>query len=444
MIRIFRVSIPAGVAGLLISEIALTSLCFYAAAYVILGAGVGAYFLDEGGLIRTALAVASIILGLYFVNLYTRVRVKSRIRLLQDLCQVTGIALLAQGLIAYANPDLKLGRGIMLWGTMMSLAALFGWRLFYARFILDAIRERLLFVGSNQVVEEMADHIVAHPELGMTIAGYLTDGMAPGTQLSGGTVLGPVSDVPAIATSLRPTRIVVGTNGSGDRMPVAGLLDLEVPGFAIEEAGSTYEAVCARVCTKDLRPGQLIFSGELGPGPGSLFRQDILNYSLSLIAAPAMLLTMAMIAVVVKLSSPGPILSRQAGVGKGGVPFQIYRFRTTQQGAGKWLRRLRLDELPQFFNVMKGEMSLVGPRPDRPEFVKILCEQIPYYRQRQSVKPGITGWAQINEGGSDKLEDTVTMLEYDFYFIKNLSTSLVVYILFHTLKADMLSPGEQS
>ena len=403
----------------------------------------GSYFLAGTGLKRTALAVVSLILGLYFVNLYTRIREQSRIRLFQDLCQVIGIALLAQGVIAYTYPDLELGRGIMLMGTMLSLAALFGWRMIYGRFILDAIRERLLFVGSNPVVEEIAGHIAAHPERGMTIAGYLMDGIAPGSELSGGKVLGAVSDLPAIANELQPTRIVVGMNGSG-RIPVTDLLELRVPGFAIEEAGSTYEAVCSRVCSQELRPGQLIFSTELGPGPGSLFTQDLLNYSLALIAAPVILPVLAVVAAAIKLTSPGPVLRRQAGVGKDGVPFQVYRFRTARNSAGVWLRRLRLDELPQFLNLLRGEMSLVGPRPDRPEFLSALCEQIPYYRQRHRVKPGITGWAQINEGGKDKLEDTVTVLEYDLYFIKNLSMSLVAYIIIHTLKTKLLSLGGQA
>jgi lipopolysaccharide/colanic/teichoic acid biosynthesis glycosyltransferase len=104
---------------------------------------------------------------------------------------------------------------------------------------------------------------------------------------------------------------------------------------------------------------------------------------------------------------------------------------------------VRLDELPQLFNVLRGEMSLVGPRPERPEFVKTLSEQIPYYRQRHCVKPGITGWAQINHKYGDSMEDTITKLEYDLYYIKNLSPSLDAYIIFHTLKTIVLSRGAQ-
>src|SRR5262249_2737402 len=108
---------------------------------------------------------------------------------------------------------------------------------------------------------------------------------------------------------------------------------------------------------------------------------------------------------------------------------------------GRWLRQLRLDELPQLYNVIRGEMSLVGPRPERPEFCKILEERIPFYRHRYSVKPGITGWAQINYGYTDTVEDSSIKVEYDFYYIKNLSPSLDFYIIFHTLKVMLLSRG---
>jgi len=110
---------------------------------------------------------------------------------------------------------------------------------------------------------------------------------------------------------------------------------------------------------------------------------------------------------------------------------------------GGWLRRLRLDELPQFFNVLQGDMSLVGPRPERPEFVDKLAKQIPYYRQRHCVKPGITGWAQINYKYGDTLEDVVIKLGYDLYYIKHISPSLDAYIFFHTVKTIVLARGAQ-
>ena len=351
----------------------------------------------------------------------------------------------------------------MLVGTIGTLFVLFLWRQFYAEFILHTVaRERILFVGSNQVVREMADYIATHAELGLSIAGYVMDGVAPGTELTGAKVMGPLRDLRKIATAMEPTRIVVGMTERRDRMPVPDLLELRFAGFTIEEAGATYEAVCGRICTKELRPSQLIFSGELGPRRGSLFVQNIINLFVSITGAVLTLPLMALIAIIVKLTSRGPILYRQERVGKDGVLFVVNKFRSMRADAeaetgavwaskddpratvvGKWLRLLRLDELPQFLNVLRGEMSLVGPRPERPEFVKTLSEKIPYYRQRHCVKPGITGWAQINHKYGDTLEDTITKLEYDLYYIKNLSPSLDTYIIFHTLKTIILSRGSQ-
>ena len=431
MIRLFRVSIPAGVLALLASEIGLTTLCFVAAAHLVLRYEVSTYFFDLGGLLQTALVVMSIILGLYFSDLYTRIRVKSRTRLLQDLSQVIGIALLAQGLIAYATPELRLGRGIMLVGTILCFFALFLWRLFFERFILDAMSgDRILFVGINPVVQEMAGYISRYRELGLSIAGYVVDGVAAGAPLTGAKALGPVADLRKIVAVIKPSRIVVGMSERRDRMPVPELLDLRFAGFAIDEAGSAYEVVCSRICAKELRPGELIFSGKFGPRPGAIFIQNILNFSISIVGALLTLPVMAVIALAVKLTAKGPILDRQTRVGKDGAPFVLYRFHSTL----KVVRRLRLDGLPQLFNLLRGEISLVGPRPERPEFVKILSEQIPYYRQRHCVKPGLTGWAQINHYDRDTLEDTVTKLEYDLYYIKNIAPSLDAYIIFHTLK----------
>jgi len=176
------------------------------------------------------------------------------------------------------------------------------------------------------------------------------------------------------------------------------------------------------------------------------------------VTAPLMLL----VAVAIKLTSRGPVLYRQTRVGRQGMHFTLYKFRSMDQDAeadtgavwaskndarvtrvGRLLRALRIDELPQFFNVLRGEMSIVGPRPERPEFVETLSQTIPYYRQRLSLRPGITGWAQINHKYGDSLEDAARKLEYDLYYMKNLSPSMDAYILFHTLKTVLLSRGAQ-
>jgi exopolysaccharide biosynthesis polyprenyl glycosylphosphotransferase len=218
-----------------------------------------------------------------------------------------------------------------------------------------------------------------------------------------------------------------------------------------------------RISTHELRPSQLIFSSSgLGPNRKNVLLQT--TYSLAIAAAAAVIAAplMLLVAALVRLTSPGPALFRQQRVGKNNRLFTLYKFRSMVVNAeaysgpvwatpgdrrvtlvGHWLRRFRLDELPQLFNVLKGDMSMVGPRPERPEFVADLEQRIPYYRQRHCIKPGITGWAQIKHKYGDTIEDTIMKLEYDLYYIKNLAPALDAYIMFHTAKVMLFSRGAQ-
>jgi lipopolysaccharide/colanic/teichoic acid biosynthesis glycosyltransferase len=255
--------------------------------------------------------------------------------------------------------------------------------------------------------------------------------------------------------------VVVGVSDRHNQTLVNALLELRSGGRAIEEVASTYERVCGRVCLRELRPSQLIYSGEFSPEPRAFFYQTLRNMALAVIgvilSSPVLLLT----ALAVRLSSSGPVLWRQIRVGLDGAPFTLYRFRSMRsdpEGAesawaakddprltavGRIIRRLGIDRLPQLFNVLKGEMSIAGPSPERPEFVEALGGRIPYYRQRNCVRPGITGWAQIHRGDGDAPEDTLTKLEYDLYYIKNMSIALDTFIMFHSLKGMLLSGGAQ-
>jgi exopolysaccharide biosynthesis polyprenyl glycosylphosphotransferase len=261
---------------------------------------------------------------------------------------------------------------------------------------------------------------------------------------------------------IKPDRVVVGFVERRQRMPVQELLTISFAGIPVEEASTTYEGVLKRVSTLQLRPSQLIFSRELGPKPSRLKIQAVYSALIGtvglLVAAPIMVV----VAVLVRLTSPGPAIYSQRRVGVHGELFNIYKFRSMRQDAeagtgavwarkgdpritpfGRFIRKTRLDELPQLLNVIKGDMSIVGPRPERPEFVTTLSEQIPFFPHRHCVRPGITGWAQINHKYGDTLADTVTKLEYDLYYIKNLSPMFDVYIMLQTIKVMLLTRGSQ-
>lgn len=463
MIRLFRVFVPVGTFALLISEILLVTGAFVLACYIILPSDPGDYLLYDGGLKSILLVVLSILIGLYLHDLYSDIYLKSYIILIQQLCLVMGIAFLMQGLVSYLDRDLRIPLRVMALGSSLSMMAIFVWRILFTAYVVQVVgRDRLLLVGDSPVLVDIAQYIASHPEKGMVVTGYVGDFSDKGAQLPGGKVLGPVASLREIVGATGPSHIVVGMFERRNSMPVNELLELRFGGNIIEEAASAYERVCGRVCVKELRPSQLIYSGELGPRRQTLLYQSISNLLVAAMVAIVATPLMLIVALAVWLSSPGPVLYRQIRVGMDGVSFTLYKFRSMRTDAeaesgavwaskddprvtrvGRIIRKFRVDELPQLFNVLKGEMSIVGPRPERPEFVKTLSGRIPYYRQRHCVRPGITGWAQINYRYSDSLEDTIEKLEYDLFYIKNMSIGLDTYIILHTLKTMLLSRGAQ-
>jgi sugar transferase (PEP-CTERM system associated) len=463
MIRVFRVFVPTSVIALLISEIVLLFACYILFSYWILDVDAPIFLMYENGLVRIAGNVAVIILGLYFNDLYARFRAPSQTRLLQEICLVIGVAFIFQALLGYADRNWILPRWIMLEGSAAALVLLSAWRVFYGHTVLNALgSERLLFLGLSPIVLQIASHLKERPETGLVPIGYLAENPDIPEDSGGLPCLGTLKDLKEVAATLRPNRIVVGLKERRQTLPIYELLDLRFSGILTEEVANTYELTFGRVCATTIRPSHLIFSSELGPRRRSVQIQSVYSWLIAFIAAVLTLPVMVMVALAVKLTSAGPVIYRQRRVGQNGEVYLVYKFRSMYQNAeartgavwatrddprvtplGKILRKTRLDELPQLFNVLQGRMSIVGPRPERPEFVKTLSETIPYYRQRHCVKPGITGWAQINYKYGETLEDTIMKLEYDLYYIKNLSPALDMYVMFHTLKTMLLSRGGQ-
>jgi sugar transferase (PEP-CTERM system associated) len=460
--RLFKVYFPTRVVGLLISEIALIFACYFAAADVATETP-NLFMFEDGGLYRIGLVTACIIAGFYLNDLYSQLRVRSKSHLLQQVCFVLGVAFLIQSLFDYIRlSDWALPKWTMIYGSLLVLLLQPAWRVLYDHVVMRQLaRDTILFLGASPVARMVGDKLTENPHFGLSVAGFLEDAPAS-ADLPPGLLLGPISDLCAVVEALKPKRIIVGMTERRGRLPVLDLLDLRFSGIHIEEAQATYETVFGRVSVKDLRPSQLIFMADLGPRPQSEFWQGLYSFAIALIgfliASPIMLL----VALAISVTSPGPVLYRQIRAGKNGENFMLFKFRSMHRDAeaksgavwaskddprvtplGRWLRRLRLDELPQLINVLRGEMVIVGPRPERPEFVKVLVEQIPYYQQRLAVKPGITGWAQINHKYGDTLEDTLLKLEYDLYYIKNLNMTLDLYIMFHTAKVMLLSRGAQ-
>jgi exopolysaccharide biosynthesis polyprenyl glycosylphosphotransferase len=399
--------------------------------------------------------VLSFAMGMHFQDLYSQIRVKSRILLLQQILTVAGAALLVQGVIGYLSPSLGAPLQIMLLGCPAAMVVIFLWRVFYSAWAMPAIaQDRLILVGDSPLLEELGKHVSAHPELGLEVAGHVR---APSPRQPG-----EVSPLRSIIEAAHARRIVVGMRDAGGMVPIEDLLEMRFAGYEVEAAETAYEKILGRTPLEAVRPSQLVSSGELRPRPQSVFYQRVFHMA---VAAAGIVVTaplMALAALAVRLSRSGGVLARQVRVGLDGALFTRYKFRTMNAEAeaaggaawvsgddprltpaGRLLRRLRIDELPQLFSVLKGDMALVGPHPERPEFVEALSQRLPCYRQRHTVRPGITGWAQFHYHPSEEPEDSAVALEYDLYYVKNASVALDVLMLFHTVKFIVLSRGGQ-
>jgi exopolysaccharide biosynthesis polyprenyl glycosylphosphotransferase len=460
VIRLFRVFIPASVVTLLASEFLLVVACYFAASLFTTYLDPLTYLFDEGAYWKLLLMAGLIIGGMYLQDLYSDLRVTSRVLVVQQVCLSVGAALLIMAFFGYLVPDLLLGRWLMIMGSVGVVITMPLWRIFYWRYVIAALRsERVLLLGNAEILREVSETVLAKPEFGYNILGYLCEQEPSEFPVP---CLGRVADIRRVYEEQHPTRIVVGMSERRNRLPVQDLLEIRFEGVLIEDAADTFEVALRRVSSRQIQPSQLIFTSALGPRPKAIAFQNIYSYLIGALGLVLFLPLMLLTALAVKISSKGPILYRQHRVGVNGKLFYVYKFRSmyvdaeARTGAvwakkndpritavGKWLRKLRLDELPQFWNVVRGDMAIVGPRPERPEFVEILAQQIPYYRQRLAVKPGITGWAQINHKYGDTALDAMIKLEYDLYYIKHIGAALDLYIIFHTVKVMLLSRGAQ-
>ena len=256
-------------------------------------------------------------------------------------------------------------------------------------------------------------------------------------------------------------RVIVAMEDRRESMPVRELLNLRLCGVIIENSSTLLERLSGKLQLDGLNPSTLIFTeGFRMNVPEQLFRR-LLSLAVSFTALLICLPFLPLIILAVRLSSPGPILFSQTRVGQRGRLFTAYKFRTMwknaeAQGAvwatkddprvtaiGRVLRSTRIDEIPQLWNVLRGDMAFVGPRPERPEFVLWLSQEIPFYDLRHMIRPGITGWAQVRYHYGASLEETKHKLEYDLYYIKHQSIGLDLLIMFETIKTILMRRGAQ-
>jgi sugar transferase (PEP-CTERM system associated) len=462
MLRIFNHFIPSRTLFLVLFENLVILFTIQLAA--LLRFGLADYSLLYGpGLLLKAVPVTILFqLTLYFHDLYDLRVVRDSRELFIRLLQSLGVSSILVAALYLLLPAVFLGQGVFVLTIFLLLGFLICWRI--AFFWFDQHKgsnEPVLILGTGDLARKLASEILNTPGVGIRIVGFLTDDRAMiGKSLINPIVIGHVSELLDTLEKGKINRVVVAMPDSRGKLPVTELLDLKLKGATVEEGATLYEKITGKIAVENLRPSWLIFSGGFKKSRWTLLLKRLFGVLFSVIGLLVSLPIMIAVSIAIKLDSRGSVFFRQERVGENGRVFELLKFRSMCEDAeactgpvwarkddqrvtrvGKLLRKFRLDELPQFINVLKGDMSFVGPRPERPHFVRELTQRVPYYNLRHTIKPGITGWAQIKYKYGATLDDTIEKLQYDLFYIKNLSLSLDLIILFQTVKIVLLQRG---
>jgi sugar transferase (PEP-CTERM system associated) len=418
----------------------------------------------EDGLIKALLIAGVCQMCLYFADLYDLSVPGDRRDLFIRIVQAIGATSLVLAGVYFIVPALIVGRGVFILASLITISLIGVWRLAFDWLMRQASpRARLLLVGTTPAAVGLARELFdRRAELGVDIVGFVDpDPAKVGMPVINPGVIGTIEDIPSIVRARVVDRVVVSLAESRGQLPMNKLLDMKLQGVAFDHLASVYEEYTGKIALENLRPSWLIFSA--GFKKSRLLRAskrllDILAAVIGLIVLGPL---MALVAAAVKLTSPGDVLYHQERVGKDGRVFMVHKFRSMRQDAeagtgavwaskagdprvtpiGTFIRRTRIDELPQLWNVLVGEMSLIGPRPERPTFVEQLTKQIPFYGQRHVIRPGLTGWAQVRYTYGASVEDAMEKLQYDLFYIKNLSLAFDVFIALSTIKTVVLRKG---
>jgi sugar transferase (PEP-CTERM system associated) len=421
-------------------------------------------FHRQGGL-KILLLTLVIQLAFYLFDLYDLPASRSYRRVLANLVKALGATTVLLSLLFYALPALELGRGVFLLSLALTFIVIAAWRravAWSARHPQFGVRERVLILGSGEQAIEIARATLERRNAGFHIVGFVdNDPALLGKSLINPSVIGLTEDLRNVVERHEVDRIVVAVEERRGKFPTEELLNLSLSGrVAVEESASYYEKLTGKIASEMLRPSWLIFSRGSRFSDVAHHIRRVLNAALAAVGFLLSLPIMLLVALAVKLDSRGPVFYTQVRVGKNGRNFKIIKFRSMRLDAervsgpvwaeksdprvtrvGRVIRKLRLDELPQFVNVLRGDMSFVGPRPERPVFVERLSQIVPYYSQRHLVKPGLTGWAQIKYPYGSSVEDAIEKLRFDLYYIKNQSLLLDAGIIFETIKIVLFGRG---
>lgn len=460
MLRILNRYYPARNIAFFFIEGLVIFLSVVASAYILFGGDITLTTEYNLLLAKTLLVTIVCQVCLYYNELYDFKVVVNNTELIIRLLQAIGTSYIILALIYYILPGVIIGRGIFLINLFLLILLIVSWRLVY-NWILKTKKfdQKIVFVGTGDLVQMLAKEIQGKKDSGFQVIGII-DNSSTQNNTSSLPLLGNYEQLSEIVKTNNVGRIVVTLKERRGTFPANELLKCRLKGVEVEEGISFYERLTGKLLVDNLYPSWLIFSPGFKKSEIRKAMKRLTGVAISaiglLLSSPLAVIT----AIAIKLDSPGPVIFKQERVGENGRNFNLLKLRSMIQNAeengeavwatendpritkvGRIIRKLRIDEIPQMLNVLRGDMNFVGPRPERPQFVEELEKQIPYYSQRHSVKPGITGWAQIMYPYGSSVEDAREKLHYDLYYIKNMRIFFDLMILFNTIKTILFGRG---
>ncbi len=457
MIRLFNVYYPVRTLVLLIGEALIVWTSFLLGAVYELREDSYLVLNYEGGYFKILGVTVLVLLCSHWLDLYDTARLNTKGELYFRLLMVPGVLAFVLAGVAYVRPNYLLGSGSSAVGLIILTVALFGWRLGYTWLVqLPILVERVYVLGTGDRAQRVVLGLRQNPEIGVEIASWT------GKMEGAVTREAVAAHLTEIVNKQKVHRVIVAMPDRRATLPMRELLELRMQGVKIEEATSWLEKISGKIEVESLYPSWMVFGEGFRRSTGFIVIRRALSIAISLVGLLCALPLLPLIVLAIRLDSKGPVLYTQKRVGKGGRTFKVVKFRTMRQDAeaasgpkwagdndprvtrvGKFLRSSRLDEIPQLWCVLKGDMAFVGPRPERPEFIEMLSKEIPYYGVRHMVRPGLTGWAQVKYKYGSTVQDSREKLQYDLFYIKNASIGLDMLIMFQTVKTVLLRRGAQ-
>ena len=456
MIRIFNVYYSTRTVLRVVGEVPVVAGSFLIAAFFVSGPEASIPLIYEDGFLKIGALTAFTLLLTYYFDLYEPQHIADGWEIYFRLLLVLSALSFILAALLFRDPGFAIEPNVFVLGMAILAVTLLLWRWLYEWACnLPALREKVYVLGHGARAESVIEMLKRRRDAGMEVIPRI-NGPAPFEENEGGYA----AELEALSKlDLHVDRVIVAIEERRGVMPLRELLEMRYRGMYIDEDSTLVERLEGKLPLDRLTPSHLIFTDGFKIGSGKLLVRRLVSMAVALTGLILCLPFLPIIMLAVRFSSPGPIFFRQSRVGYHGRTFSVIKFRTMRQdaeaagavwatandarvtGLGKFLRKTRLDEIPQMWNVLKGDMSFVGPRPERPEFVEWLSKEIPFYELRHMIRPGITGWAQVRYHYGASLEESKRKLEYDLYYVKRLSLGLDLLIMFETIKTIVLRRG---